>query len=305
MKNLKSKDVKGVPVFVDNDPSLFFEKHAVLNNIFHTFILLPILSFLPKKIGRGFVVKSSKAASDVYKHAKTSRALEALYNFKGKIDTKNNIIDGMFTFIWQHNFRNAKAVRNRFKLAKRELKDAIREVHSIKQSEINLLSLASGSARVVLEIMSELQKEGIAVKAKLLDLDPEALKLSMKIAKELGVDKHIILCNDKVSNFEKFCENWNPDVVEMIGFMDYLSQEKAIDLSTKIFNQLKIGGHYITCNIRDNSERKILERIFNWRMIYRNEDELADVALSGGFNHENVKIIYEPYLIHGLAVSKK
>jgi hypothetical protein len=40
-------------------------------------------------------------------------------------------------------------------------------------------------------------------------------------------------------------------------------------------------------------------------MIYRSREELPDVIIQSGFLHENVRLVYEPFEIHGMAVCRK
>ena len=290
---------------IAKDESLDYEKVGLFGRLRSRLILLPFFYLVPKGGGIFLFKKSSRVASEVRRLAKTSHALEFLYTFDGRIKFTNSFFDGIFTYFWQHNLINAKAVRNRIKLAKRELYFAVAKVYLEKSKTVNLFSLASGSARAILEVIGDLKKAAIPVHAKLLDLDPTALERSKKIAAENDVLDSISLCKDKVSNFLNYCKGWQPDVIEMIGFLDYLNQEKAIFLCDKIYNVLPSGGFFITCNIVDNYERKFITKILDWDMIYRDTNNLIEVLTGGGFYPQNCKIIYEPTLIHALAIGKK
>lgn len=296
-----------IPVIIDHDPALDFEPTSFFGNIFNKFILLPLFQLIPKKHGTFLFTKSSKKAADVYQYAKTANALEILYNLSGKIklNITDNFLDNIFTYFWHHNIKNVKAVRNRIKLVKRELKTAIKEIYS-KKKVVNVFSIASGSARAVIEIMAEFKNKGIPISGRFLDLNPNAIEYSKKLAANFGVYDSITWYNDKASNFNLYINNeWQPDIIEMVGFMDYLNQEKAILLCSKIYEALSPQGIFITCNIKDNPERKFVAKILNWDMVYRNENDLSKVLVKGGFLPQNCKIIYEPYLIHGLAIARK
>ena len=91
----------------------------------------------------------------------------------------------------------------------------------------------------------------------------------------------------------------------MVGFMDYLSQSKGILITKKIYNVLPDSGYFITCNIKDNDERKFLTKVLNWDMNYRDPDELSTILVEGGFDPDYCQILYEPYKIHGIAIGKK
>jgi hypothetical protein len=303
-KKIEEKTRQGVSISIDHESSSF-DDATFIEKILNRFVLIPLLTMLPKRIGTSLFVKSSRSANEIYRKAKSSRALEILYNFDGKLNFSNHIINDVLTYVYQRSFLNAKAARNRFSLVKNEILWCVTDIYKTKGDAVNVFSLASGSARAVIESILDSKKNGIEVSAKLLDLDTNALNLSMEIANKLGVSENIKLCNDKVSNFVVYCKNWTPDLVEMVGFLDYMSQEKAILLAKKIYEILPDGGYFVTCNIRDNYERRFVTKVLDWEMIYRNADDLADIAIAGGFKVYNTRIIYEPYLIHGLVVARK
>ena len=268
---------------------------------------MPLFSLVPKNFGALFFRKSSKDADTVYQNIKTTRALEVMYGFSGKLKLTGTFLDSIFTYFWHHNIANAKGVRNRIRLVKREIKLAVENISPAKAGEpIKIFSIASGSARAVIEVMAELKQKGIKTEAKLLDLDPKALELSKKIAAEFDAVNQITeWCNDKASNFMNYCDGWRPDIIEMVGFLDYLKKEKAEKLFVEIYKQLALGGIFITANIRDNYEHEFVSRILNWEMVYRDDKDLIDLFLESGFKPKNCQIIFEPTLIHGVAIGKK
>ena len=121
-------------------------------------------------------------------------ALDAVYNFEQGEGSLSFVrwVDDM----WLH-VRNAQAVRNRLKIAKHELRKAIlATAQSIWENKerarpIRLLSLAAGSAQGVLEVVAELQKEGINVEVVLVDHDITALSYAMSMAEQLHVEQRV------------------------------------------------------------------------------------------------------------------
>ena len=91
----------------------------------------------------------------------------------------------------------------------------------------------------------------------------------------------------------------------MIGFLDYRPRVKAIALISRIREYLPDGGFFLTCNIHHNREKIFLDWVLLWPMIYRTDAEFADLCVEGGFAPDNVRLIYEPFKIHGIAVCKK
>jgi len=46
-------------------------------------------------------------------------------------------------------------------------------------------------------------------------------------------------------------------------------------------------------------------KTMRWPMIYREPEELADIAIKAGFSPDRLKIVFEPLGIHGIAVCQK
>lgn len=280
-----------------------YEKNNIFNSIVSKSILIPAFKYLPKA-GKRILLKSSSDARIVYDNIKTSRALEVLYNYGKQGKTIKNLKEKVFTFFWHHFLSNAKGVRNRYKLARREIIKSFAEL-GLNSQQIKLFSIASGSARTVIDAIKYFKNKNTVVEARLLDLSKDALSLSEEIAKENGVIDKITFYNDKASNFSNYCDEWKPNIIEMVGFMDYLNKDKAIKLVTNIYNNLQLGGYFITANILKNSEDIFMSNILDWDMVYRTKEDILDVLIDSGFKKENCLIYIEPTLIHGVAVCKK
>jgi hypothetical protein len=57
--------------------------------------------------------------------------------------------------------------------------------------------------------------------------------------------------------------------------------------------------------VKKNPKKLFLDWAILWPMIYRNENELSVLLIQGGFAPEKIRIIYEPFRIHGIAVCRK
>ncbi|MDX9892967.1 MAG: class I SAM-dependent methyltransferase [Patescibacteria group bacterium] len=196
---------------------------------------------------------------------------------------------------------NAQAVRNRFKLVKQEIRRAIMSVYD--GAEVRIMSLACGSAQAIIEVMAEMKQKGIVVRAMLVDKDQDALDYAMQLANEHGLQDRVSVVCDTVSNVEFLAADFRPQIIEMLGLLDYLHQLKAIDLAAKIYRSLPDKGWFLTCNIAHNFEMWFLRWVINWPMIYRTPRQLAEVVLKAGF--ADCRLIYEPHRVHGLVVTQK
>ena len=93
-----------------------------------------------------------------------------------------------------------------------------------------------------------------------------------------------------------------PNIIEMVGFLDYRMDNQAIRLFQRIRRLLPVGGFFLTCNINKNPEKVFLDWVLLWPMIYRTKEEVQLILEKGGF-HKNI-IFYEPLKIHSISVCR-
>jgi len=300
----QKKSLDGVDIIVDNDAVLQYEKNGFFRSLFNV-CLSHCLQLISVSVGDFLIKKSSKKAVIVQKNVTTHIALDVLYTTGVKF--KNfYFFDEIAEHIW-FNLSNPRAVRNRLKLVKKLLKQSINLKLKEEKKIINIVSLASGSARAIIETVKKFDnKTGVTFNVKLLDRNSKALEISKKIVQKNNISNSSFeFIVDKIRNFPNYCKGIDVDIIEMVGFLDYLDEEKGILVLNKIYDNLTIGGVFITANIRDNNERKFVEKVLRWKMVYRNPNDLSSILLKSGFNAENIVILYEPLLIHGVAIAKK
>ncbi len=232
---------RGIPVLVSEDG---FEKRNWLTEIVRIPMIL-VLDVLPIRIGRGLFLMFSGAKGDtrtVFRWATTYRALECIYTFwERKAEGKTNQSDDF----WQTFLNNARAIRNRLRLLKQEARKTIQEVAE-KKGEVNLLSLGSGSARGVLEVVKDIKSQ-CSIQVRLIDTSRRAISFSKELAHIYGIHD-IEWYRDWAQNLGEYCEDFRPDVVEMAGLLDYFPREEALKLLQKIFQVIarnSSAGHAV------------------------------------------------------------
>ncbi len=239
----------------------------------------------------------SRSCRMVKEGAASWRALDIIYNFT----FTGRGIEGIVENYW-FGMMNAQAVRNRFKLVKRELMWAIIEIAKTEK-EIRLLSLASGSAQPIIEAINELREFNI--KATLVDLDPSAIDYSRQLAKRYGVEDRITFVVGSLSALGRITNGRRPHIIEMVGFLDYRPTAKATHLIKKIHDVLLPGGIFLTANICPNPEQYFLKWVINWSMIYRRSEELGEILVNAGFSPKNCQIFCEPLKFYAIAICRK
>jgi hypothetical protein len=230
------------------------------------------------------------------------RSLDLFYNYHEKTKPQlDGNLEGWLTRHWVEKMENRQAVTNRLKVLINLLADSFKGFS--KEPEIRLVSVASGSAQAVVEALQRNPK--LNIKAILIDADSTAIAEANKTIKSSGLDDRFSLICNSSKCLEEVCVDFRPHIIEMVGFLDYRPRKQAIQLIDRIRNCLPENGLFITCNIKKNREKIFLNWLLLWPMIYRDENELADLLIQGGFAPEKIRIIYEPFRIHGIAVCKK
>jgi hypothetical protein len=229
------------------------------------------------------------------------RALKLFYNYHSEVLPRlNGNLEGFVTRFWTGKMQNRQAVTNRLKVTSKLLAKAFSKF--INEPEVRIVSVASGSAQAVVEAMKLSPQK---VRAILIDIDRSALEEASRLVKAVGLEERFSFVYGPAAIVQKVCADFKPHIIEMIGFLDYRPKEQAIKLIKRIHNYLPQGGIFLTCNIRKNPERAFLSWALLWPLIYRNERQLSEIVVGGGFSPEDVDIIYEPFRIHGIAVCRK
>jgi len=279
---------------ISKDLDKMYEKQGFIERIFTFPLFLLLNSKLFHSTAKSLLKKSS-TAKKVKDNATTHVALEAVYAFDHQIDRTKGFFVGLINYILQKYVKNAKALRNRLKLVKKELRIAI---SSIEKEDITILNLGAGSARSVLETVAEFKNKKI--KVVLLDLSQKALDDSKEIIKNSDIRGEFIYIREHIMNVDKALSDLSPDIVEMVGLLDYFDEKDSIDIVNKVYSIMPPGSVFITGNILPNKEEPFLTNLLNWPLIYMNFDELSSIIKKSNFEEEKARIIYEPLKIHAV-----
>jgi len=295
-----------ISVIVDDNPDLGYEKKSRFYFFMIPIIWLLVLWVAIKKkiLGPNLKINTfwfdgaSRICRQVKENAATWRALDIIYNYS---PGKDKSFDGRITDFW-NNLLSVRATRNRLRLLKYYLKKEIQNCF-INYSEVRLISIASGSAQGVIEVIEEFKEKSI--KAIFLDLDPTAIEHSKKLAEGRGIKDKIIFINRSARDLEEVARGFQPHIVEVVGFLMYRPKEKAIKLIERIHRILAPSGILLVSQDNHILEKFFLYYVVNWPLIFRSPEKFAELLIKGGFNPKHCKIIYEPLKMHGLAICRK
>lgn len=283
-------------MLIDTDIEPNYEVNSFVRNTAN-FFLTPILNRLPKRVFIG----SSKKAKKVHEHVTTHTALEVIYSFNNELNFQKGLLDGLITYFWQTT-NSAKALRNRLKLVKKEVDKAI---SSLNKKEITVLNLACGSNVAVFETVAK-YKNILSIDVFGVDRNEKAIIDAENLASGFGIGNLFKGCRNTISGFLNENKHLKFDIIEMVGFLDYVEDAKAIDLFNQIHSALKEDGVFITGNVTDNPERRFITEVVGWpRLIFRDENDLKNLISSSKFNDCESRIVYEPQNIHAVAICRK
>ena len=229
----------------------------------------------------------------------TWKALDILYNLEYK--EKPGFLSRIEDF-WT-NILNIKAVRNRSRLVQFELKKIIINFLS-RGEEVRILELAAGSAQPLLEVLAYFRERGILnIKVLLLDNDPSALDYAKILAVKYGVQDQVEVVKTNAFFVKRVARVFRPNIIEMVGLLDYLPDNAAKKLLTNIKEALLPScGVFVTANIVSNCERVATHLLYAWpKMFYRSPHQLETILQQAGFDKN--RITAEPLNIHCLAVA--
>jgi ubiquinone/menaquinone biosynthesis C-methylase UbiE len=291
---------------VDADKTLKYETPSPGRKVFNAFFV-PLVSIVPKKTKK-FIEKSHQSAEHVINHATTHVALEILYKNGIREHTKS-FLQKVAHWVW-FGTNNSKSVRNRLRIVKRELRKNIIRLFQEKEA-IKILSIASGSARAIVETIQENPQIESEIYVSFLDKNPAALDYSKDMVNRSGLQNSNKLkfewTNGTAGTFlTNLAESGDKfDIIEMVGLLDYFDDIKTEQVFKKIYSILNENGVLITANINHNSEKQFLNRIIEWPMIYRTAEDLGSLLIKGGFYTNKIHLYYEPLKVHSVAVAIK
>lgn len=287
----------------NNSEEIKFENNSRIKR-YATRLLIGFLGLFPKGALR-MIKKSNKSARHVVENKTSHDALETLYH-RGEDIPDKGLVQRVAKKVW-FNLDNSRAVRNRLKIVRHEISQIVTSLDE-ESENINILSIASGSARSIVEAIRGLDIPEHHGKINLffLDKSPKALAYSKKLVSDLLPKYKASWIEDTASSFPKHLSaETMPHIVEMVGLLDYFTPEKTGNLLKIIYDNMQDGGYLVTANIIDNHEREFLTKVIGWEMIYKNPEQLAKIATEAGFNMDKMRIVHEPLGIHFVLVAQK
>ncbi|MBI5138755.1 MAG: class I SAM-dependent methyltransferase [Candidatus Vogelbacteria bacterium] len=279
------------------------EKHSLTQHTLR-YILLPFLNYLiPKETLIRGISKLSDAGEQAISRSGSSHAMESFYD-RGK--DKKNISAKAREYISYHVLNATKSTRNRLKIVENAI---ARELVEREASGLNttIVTLGGGTCRSLIDVMDYLveNKERPKLHIVNIDLDATALERAKVITDEKKHGEHFKWVRGNAVDALSFVPKQSVNIVELIGLLEYLNKDDALNVIKTAYGLLGDGGLLVAANVRPNDERRFYERIGWPTMHYRTKEEFVDLIRSAGFNASNIKITVEPLKMHNIALVRK
>ncbi len=156
------------------------------------------------------------------------------------------------------------------------LAKTIDDVASSVTHPVQILSVACGHLREA-QKSTAIRERGESI-GKLFAFDQD--KLSLKLINRELTNPSIETIQGSVTTLVRKKQIFeNLDLVYAAGLYDYLSQPLATRLTKIMFEMLRPGGKLLVANfIPDHREVGFMETFMQWKLVYRNESQIEDIA---------------------------
>ena len=207
---------------------------------------------------------------------------------------------------WHHCVSQPKALRNRLKIVESNLEKEILRLAN-NQGNITILTIGGGSSRGIVQCLNRFQKNNLNCEIKVINIDKSqrAIDLSKEIAENFNLHESFEWIRDDARNIKFLVSKNSVDIVEMVGLLDYFSDEKGVEVVKQIYNVLKQKGLFIVGNVYPNVEMSFIRRSGWPEMYYRMPEDLSRILINSGFSENKEEIIYEPLKSHIIALIRK
>ena len=187
----------------------------------------------------------------------------------------------------------SKAVRNRRSLLADEIQLVIKENQG---RATGVTSLACGPAQELFDVFDQLEDTG-QLKASCLDIDMQALAFVSEKRDKHRLQNRIRLIEANLVYLalgRHKLDLSDQDLIYSIGLIDYFNDELVVKLLNWIYDRLRPGGKVIVGNIHTpNSWKAIMDYLLDWKLIYRNEEDMDRLFSNSAFGRPPTRIRFE------------
>ncbi|MCP4116536.1 MAG: cyclic nucleotide-binding domain-containing protein [Desulfobacteraceae bacterium] len=200
---------------------------------------------------------------------------------------------GRLVDAWLLNRPPCMAVRGRRKFIAEKLDKMSRGIVRQK-NRVRIMNLACGPSRELFDFIKGFEHDS-RVHAICLDIDPEALQYTGEQSRSFDHKATISYLKDNLIKWALGTSSHEIELQDIIysgGLFDYLDDDLFVLLANRCYDQLGPGGSLMVGNFRPNSDKVFMDRLLEWRLVYRDAEALVSLFAKTKFTSD-IEVVAE------------
>jgi ubiquinone/menaquinone biosynthesis C-methylase UbiE len=193
------------------------------------------------------------------------------------------------------------ATRNRRKLVTAKLTELLKSLQS--EPQIQLVGIGAGPGLHLQDAVVRAAVPAKKVRISLIDLDSDAFEFGRQCAKERGLENSVEFVQGDAREIRRVLPDLSPHVVKIVGLLEYLTDEQALQLLSAMRDVILPSGRLLTHGLVDRyNSGPFLKRTFGLSHVQRTEDDVRSLLKSAGF--ETLSVHHTPMQIYPVLISR-
>jgi len=198
------------------------------------------------------------------------KSMRAAYENKPGANWLDRVIVNYGTF--------PKALRNRKRISVSLLAALI---DACDHDHVHVVAVGAGGGNNVLEAMAMAQHPD--VRACLIDINAGAFEYGRQVASQLGLSDRLQFIQGDACDIRTMVD-WDPELVTLIGIIEYLSDEELLRLLRAMHDAMDTGSHVLVNSIGNrHGIDRFLRRVFRLNLNYRSPERVSEFLAEAGF----------------------
>ncbi|MDB5345515.1 MAG: hypothetical protein JWP89_3892 [Schlesneria sp.] len=193
------------------------------------------------------------------------------------------------------------ATRNRRKLVTAKLTELLKSLQN--EPQIQLLGIGAGPGLHLQDAVVRAALPAKKVRISLIDLDSDAFEFGRQCAKERGLENSVEFVQGDAREIRRVLPDVSPHVVKIVGLLEYLTDEQALQLLSAMRDVILPSGRLLTHGLVDRyNSGPFLARTFGLSHVQRTEDDVRSLLKSAGF--ETLSVHHTPMQIYPVLIGR-
>ena len=269
---------------------LEFERFGTVRRLLKKVLINPLANYMPAGLMRAVLrLTESELAAANWADPGGWRSMVISYD-----GNPRQIADKLLV----HGGAMPMALRNRRRLAARLL---ARLIERAPVEPAHVLSLGAGPGIITTDALAQARRKAYAT---LVDLNADAFEYGREYARRAGAGNRVrFLAGDIRTHIHEMLDH-PPDVVEMLGICEYLTDEQVVSIASAV-NRVMAGGAPALFNSLSmaHGNDRFFRRVFGLHMNHRSARELQALMGQAGFG--DFLSIPEPLGVYHVIIGRK